>query len=287
MNTVLLCIGMPVVTSVVHLLFKCPIIDLPILATESNFILSGGYAPNQIATILGLGMFVFATRIFLVPSSRKVLLLNVIIFAYIYYRSLLTFSRGGTVTGIIIILILFCSLLIHKNYYENLKAKIGLFLLLLIAVFYLTSIHSKDQLWYRYTDKNPNGAQKSEDKNGRQAIAIREVDLFEKNPLFGVGVGEGKQIRKTESGKIINSHSEITRMLAEHGILGMLSLLILMITPVIHFLKNKQNIFIICFFVFWLLTINHSAMRVAAPAFIYALGLMNLKNEEDLVQLKT
>lgn len=287
MNTVLLCIGLPVITSVVHLLLKCPLLDLPILATESNYILSGGYAPNQTATILGLGMFVFASRLFLVPSSRKIMALNTIIFVYIYYRALLTFSRGGTMTGIIIIMILFCGLLLQRNYYENLKVKIGSFLVLLLAVFWLTSIQSKDQLWYRYTDKNPNGAQKSEDTDGRQAIAMKEMSLFEKNPILGVGVGEGKEIRKTESGRIINSHSEITRMLAEHGILGMLSLLILIITPFVLFLKNKQNIFLLCFFVFWLLTINHSAMRVAAPAFIYALALLDFKKEEDLVQLKT
>lgn len=286
-NTIMLTMGMPVVSYAIYLLFKCPLRDLPILATESNFILSGGYAPNQTATILGLGMFVFASRLFLIPSSRKVMLLNTIIFVYIYYRSLLTFSRGGTVTGIIVILVLLCTLLINGRHYKNFNLKIGGFLMLLVATFWLTSFQTGGQLWYRYTDKNPNGAQKSEEINGRQDIAMKEIILFEKNPLLGVGVGEGKEIRKTDSGKIINTHSEITRILAEHGILGMFSLFILIVTPFILFLKNRQNIYLISFFAFWVLTINHSAMRVAAPAFLYAMALLNIKKEEKSVQFET
>lgn len=215
------------------------------------------------------------------------MLLNTIIFVYIYYRSLLTFSRGGTVTGIIVILVLLCTLLINGRHYKNFNLKIGGFLMLLVATFWLTSFQTGGQLWYRYTDKNPNGAQKSEEINGRQDIAMKEIILFEKNPLLGVGVGEGKEIRKTDSGKIINTHSEITRILAEHGILGMFSLFILIVTPFILFLKNRQNIYLISFFAFWVLTINHSAMRVAAPAFLYAMALLNIKKEEKSVQFET
>lgn len=276
-NSILLAIGMPVLSYVAYLFLKCPIYDLPIPSTESNYVLSGGLTPNQTATLLGFGMFVFTARLFLISSSRKIMLCNVFIIVYIYYRCLLTFSRGGTLTGIIIILLLFCLLFIHFYQYKTLKYKIGSFLLLLTAVFFLTSFQTDNLLWKRYADQNPSGLKKSEDKNGRNQIAMQEILLFEKSPIFGIGVGKGKEIRKTETGKTTNSHSEITRMLAEHGLFGIASLLILILTPFILFVKkNKKDIYLICFFTFWLLTINHSAMRIAAPAFIYALSLLDI-----------
>ena len=66
-------------------------------------------------------------------------------------------------------------------------------------------------------------------------------------------------------------------MLAEHGSLGIICLLILFITPIILYLDNKEHIYMFCFLTFWLLTINHAAMRTAAPAFIYALTLLKVK----------
>jgi len=50
-------------------------------------------------------------------------------------------------------------------------------------------------------------------------------------------------------------------------------------------LDNKQNVYLVCFIVFWILTINHAAMRMAAPAFVYALSLLKVVviNEKEPV----
>ena len=53
--------------------------------------------------------------------------------------------------------------------------------------------------------------------------------------------------------------------------------MILGITPLLLYLNNRQNIFVFAFVVFWLLTINHAAMRLAAPAFVYALSLLKIQ----------
>lgn len=283
LNTILLAIGLPIISFVVYLLLKCPLNHFVIGNTESNYMLSGGYAPNQAATILGLGIFVFTARLFFVSSSRKVMILNILILSYSYYRTLLTFSRGGTITGVSVILLLFFILLIIYKKNMTLRLKIGGFVLLLFVGFWLTSFQTNSLLYMRYADQNPNGLQKSYETNGRQDIAKSEIKMFEKNPILGVGVGEATIIRKTESGLETMTHNELTRTLAEHGAFGMLSLLILILTPLLGYLKNRRNIiYSICFFAFCLLTINHSAMRVAAPAFLYALALLEIEKEEEI-----
>jgi hypothetical protein len=75
---------------------------------------------------------------------------------------------------------------------------------------------------------------------------------------------------------VIASHNEITRLIGEHGFFGILALLLLFTVPLIALLGNKGNIYIIPFLLFWFLTLNHAAMRTAAPAFIYALSLLKV-----------
>jgi hypothetical protein len=56
------------------------------------------------------------------------------------------------------------------------------------------------------------------------------------HPIVGVGVGRAREERIEATGDVVASHSEVSRLLAEHGMLGVLSLLILGITPLV-FLK--------------------------------------------------
>jgi hypothetical protein len=83
-------------------------------------------------------------------------------------------------------------------------------------------------------------------------------------------------MREKSLGVAVASHNEITRMLAEHGLFGILGLLILFITPFVLYIHNRQHLYFLSFFIFWLLTINHAAMRTAAPAFVYALTLLSV-----------
>jgi hypothetical protein len=60
-------------------------------------------------------------------------------------------------------------------------------------------------------------------------------------------------------------------MLAEHGTLGILGLLILLFTPLVLYLENKFNMF--CCVLLLVLTINHAAMRNRSASFLFSLSL--------------
>jgi hypothetical protein len=84
----------------------------------------------------------------------------------------------------------------------------------------------------------------------------------------------GKEIRKDTFEGAVASHNEISRMMSEHGLFGICGLILLFLTPFILYINNRQHLYFLSFYVFWLLTINHAAMRTAAPAFVYALTLL-------------
>jgi O-antigen ligase len=107
---------------------------------------------------------------------------------------------------------------------------------------------------------------------------------------LGIGVGNGKYERmKSHERLTAASHNEVGRLVEEHGLIGFILLLLLLIVPLINFFKanNFQKAFIIAFYIMWFLTINHSAMRVALPGFIYALSLIRITDiENDLIDDK-
>ena len=278
MNSILLSMGLPIISCMVYLTFYTPNIRDVITSTQSSFETSGGYGPNQVATILGLGMFIFFSRIILESRTKFMVAVNLFIALNIAYRGMVTFSRGGMITGFLMIILLVLFLYSKSGFKGRVKLNylIVLIAVAMIATWGYTSFQTGGLIDKRYANQDAAGRVKESKFTGREEIALSEIDLFLKNPIFGVGVGKGKEAREEFTGEQALSHDEITRMLAEHGSLGILALLILFFTPLFLYLENKFNMFLLCFVTFWLLTINHAAMRTAAPAFVYSLSLLNI-----------
>ncbi|MCK8141429.1 O-antigen ligase family protein [Flavobacterium sp. I-SCBP12n] len=278
-NTVLLSMGLPILSCVIYLILYTPNLQEVITGTESNFETSGGFGPNQVATILGLGMFIFFSRFILDSKTKLQIIINLFIALNIMYRGMLTFSRGGMITGFLMILLLLIFLYFKSNQAGKFKLSyIMVFLgFAMMATWTYTSFQTDGLINKRYSNQDAAGRVKESQFTGREEIARSEIEIFLKNPIFGVGVGKGTEVRKAETGIKAASHDEITRMLAEHGTLGIFALLILVVTPLVLFLQNNFNMFLLCFVFFWFLTINHAAMRIAAPAFVYSLALLNVQ----------
>ena len=136
----------------------------------------------------------------------------------------------------------------------------------------------------RYAGKNANGVKKEDITSGRIDIFISQIESFYNSPFFGIGVGNGKYDRLSSTENITAaSHNEISRLIEEHGLMGIIILLILFTVPIAHmFYANYfQKAFLLAFFLFWILTINHSAMRIAFPSFIYGLSLVKIIDDEE------
>lgn len=278
-NNILLSMGLPIISCMVYLSLYTPNIQDVITSTQSNFEASGGFGPNQVATFLGLGMFIFFSRIILESRSKFLVILNLIVVFNISYRGMVTFSRGGMITGFLMIVLLLVFLYFKSNYRGKVKLNyiIVIIALAMMSIWGYTSLQTGGLINKRYQNQDAAGKAKESQFTGREDVAQNEIKLFLENPIFGVGVGKGVEVREVQTGVFILSHDEITRMLAEHGTLGILGLLILFITPLVLYLENSFNMFMLCFVAFWFLTINHAAMRTAVPAFVYSLSLLNVQ----------
>ncbi|MCV9931230.1 O-antigen ligase family protein [Flavobacterium sp. LS1R47] len=289
LQNIVLAMGLPIVSTTAYLFLYNPSVQSVVTGTQSNFETSGGFGPNQVSTILGLGMFVFFTQLILFSKSKKMLILNGILLLVISYRAIVTFSRGGVITGVVMIAILLLLLYFHSS--REVKGKLAMVFVITaimgIGIWTYTSVQTSGLIEKRYANQDATGRVKKDRLGGREAIIEVELKTFFDNPILGVGAGLGKEYRKKAFGVDVASHNEITRMISEHGFLGILGLLILFIMPFVLYYINRSNLYFLSFYVFWFLTINHAAMRTAAPAFVYALTLISVINYKTDNYVKT
>lgn len=279
LQNVLIAMGLPILTTTVYLFLYNPSVRDVITGTQSNFETSGGFGPNQVSTILGLGIFIFFAQLVLFSKSKFEIIINGALLIFISYRGIVTFSRGGIFTAVAMII----ALLIVLYFYSGPRGKKKMSLifvvtgLLAFGIWTYSSLQTRGLINKRYANQDAIGRTKSDRLGGREEIMDAEIKLFLDSPVMGVGAGLSKYRRVEMLGGEVASHSEITRLLSEHGIFGILAFLILLITPFALFINNRQNLYLLSFVLFWLLTINHAAMRIAAPAFLYAMSLLSVR----------
>ena len=276
---------LPIFSMISFIYFRTPSLEEMVFGTLSNFVTSGGFGPNQVATIIGFGAFILGVFLFIRVNLSVYIFLDAIFLSYFIYRGLLTFSRGGMITaGIAFIIFSLFIILYKKITIVKISKYLFVTMILLLGIWLYTSNVTGGMIDNRYSGKNSIGIKKKDISAGRNEIFKSQINNFYNSPFFGIGVGNGKYIR-IESGKKITaaSHNEVSRLIEEHGILGIIALLILLLTPLenIYFSNNYQRAFLSAFYIFWFLTINHSAMRIAFPAFVYGLSLIRIVPDEE------
>lgn len=272
---------MPLVANMVYLfLFRQSLQDA-LISMSGNYAATGGYGPNQVSTVMGLGAFILVTRLFVV-KNRIINMIDLVLLALMGYRAVITFSRGGVITALVCITAFLAIYYYHENSRSRSSIKRKIFLLgaAIFAVWTYTTFDTGGLIVNRYTNRDAAGRLKEDITTGRAELVETELEGFYHNPVIGVGVGRAKELRVDEVGYEIASHSEISRLLSEHGLLGMLAVLILLFVPIIFWTKFKNNYYFLAFLAFWFLTINHSAMRIALPAFVYGLALLYIVDEK-------
>ena len=275
---------LPLFSMITYMFFKTPNLKDIAFGGVSLGETSGGFGPNQVATVIGFGMFILGVLILTKRRLTGFVFLDALILAYFTYRGLLTFSRGGVITGAIALIFMAFFYVLYRRSYKKFFQYIFVAGIFSVAVWVYTSDVTGGMINNRYTGRNARGIKKKDATAGRLKIITTQLSNFQNAPLFGIGVGNGKYLRQLQSKRVTAaSHNELTRLIEEHGVIGLVILIILLVVPISHFFQSDslQRSFVFAFFVFWFLTINHSAMRIAFPGFIYGLSLINIIDRDE------
>lgn len=277
---------LPIVACLGFLNLKSPALRDIEFTFSANFAASGGYGPNQVASIIGLGLLILVFAfIFRIPLYKSRIMLVGLV-AFLTYRGLLTFSRGGLLAPVLVSALMLGSYYLN-NWREIRKlgaAMLSVLVLTLIGWFIFEQINTAtgNRLYYRFSGERPTGDHVGLDRytSGRYDIILKDIRVFLDNPMWGVGPGMGKYSR-FEQGyhEIAAAHIEQSRMLSEHGVWGIVALLILVFYPIRVYLSRKnyyERLLMIMGVSFCFFFMTHSATRLAMPMFMYGMSFMRL-----------
>jgi O-antigen ligase len=241
---------------------------------SSNDATSGGWGPNQVAAALGFG----ATIAFLGALNEKRWWLRLVFFGLMLVlaaQSALTFSRGGVYCfgGAAVASVVFFA--------RDARTRLKIIVFILLGLGTLTFVvlprlndFTGGALESRFADTN---------SSGREEMIWVDFQIWAENPLLGVGPGEAAENRLDSIGKAAASHTEYTRLLAEHGSLGLGALLLLFVTGLLNIKRAptaKQKgmaAALMCWSTLYMLI---NAMRLVMPAFAFGLCSVILLAEE-------
>ena len=285
-NKLLLYFVMPIFAMAVVLFFKTPDLSEVTFTLNSNRKLSGGFGANQVSTVLGLGIFIVGLSLFSGYKITGYKILDIGLVALFGIRGLLTFSRGGIITAVGALFVAIFIFAIKANNPQLIKKLVvtGVFVGLAgLMVFNYTNELTGGFLKKRYANESSEKGKKRDFTTGRLKILMSELEAFEEYPILGAGVGMGKYFRIERGSKSMASHTEFSRMLAEHGIYGLLALLILIFSPLFYFLETNDlsKPLVAAFTILCFLTMTHGAMRLAMPGFLYGLIFIHLLPTTD------
>lgn len=282
---------LPLISVLCHSFFKAPDLDKVEFGLGANMATSGGFGSNQVSTGLGLAsflIFIFWINRWRFSGYRWLDTLMMIIFIL---QGLLTFSRGGMVTGFVGIVMVIVFL--KRASPEQSKAfhipRIGKYLLpaigLMIGAFYVVNIITNGMLFLRYQGETTGtmAGNKEKDLNtitsGRLDIFEGDMDLWLEHPVFGVGVGASKYLRDKMHNVV--AHVEFSRLLAEHGLLGLIYFCLLIYLGIRLPRSNADPsvVAIVCaFFAVGVFTSFHAAMRTFVSPLTIGLSMIYVRS---------
>ena len=235
-------------------------------STVENKITSGGFGPNQVSTVLGFGM-VICTILFFIESKKITKIILILFWVFFSFQAALSFSRGGLYGGLLgtIILVLF-------NFDK--KFIVGLSFLFVITIVSFKVIFSNEKIIAADQGLALIDRVTRLTTTGRVDMMIQDINIFFENPLLGVGLGQSSEYHiKNIYGKITGSHTFYTRLLAEHGIFGLMCMLILLSTALkslVYHDPNQHKSITISILSWSAFTMMHNDVRLGLTAVMFS-----------------
>jgi hypothetical protein len=242
----------------------------------SNAASSGGYGPNQVSALIGVGALICIFLVFL--ERRPVLRVTASVLAiWFLAQSALTFSRGGSLN-------LFVALVVVTPFFFRTAQSAVRFLAVGAAVTIVITFAmipviqniTGDQFGQRFTSANP---------TLRQDLMTEELETWSQNVALGVGVGMMERTIEDkgagERGEIprVSAHTEYTRLLAEHGLPGLVAILV-MIAIAIRSVRSQvlfEGRIIAIVLVVWTASeVAHAATRLSMAPYLFALAALTI-----------
>jgi hypothetical protein len=238
---------------------------------ESNFATSGGFGPNQVSSMLGLGAFIALLTLIIFRNKTSYKIYFALAALLCTAQSVMTFSRGGIYNALAAILaVSLWELRKPGQSWQRLAPVVGAAMMFLLLVFPVLNNLTGGSLQERFQDV---------DTARREDLATTDVKIFLENPVLGVGVGLAYDYRQRFLGYKAMAHTEFSRLLSEHGAFGVVALLSLLAMTLVNLKRQPSNLgraMVIGAAAWSVMFMLNAGMRLGAPSFIWGLTFVTI-----------
>lgn len=230
----------------------------------SNFEAAGGFGPNQVSALLCFGALLCILIVLQARVTVRERLFALATAAWLVGQAILTFSRGGVFAlAIAAAAVGLTALTVSRQRTRTIVVAavvcvLGTLVLSWVGAF--TDGASDDRL--------------SNTRTSRSELNEADLELFYENPMTGVGVGMAKFER--DFSQLSAPHTEYTRLLAEHGIVGALAIVLLgvMAYRIVRSSQGWYRIASVGLIMMSLAQMAHSATRIGCIPLGFALAAL-------------
>jgi hypothetical protein len=298
----------PALMVLAYTVIRTPDLDSIEFTLGANFKTAGGFGSNQVATIQGLGLFLsflFWINRWYLTGNRVV---DTLIMAGFAFQGLLSFSRGGMIGGAlaIIVYLFFVTKASSREAKRFNLPKVGKYvlpaLITIALTFQIVDSITSGLLSLRYrgeTTKTVLG-EAEVDLNtlttGRFDIFQNDLEIWNDYFVLGTGIGGSTYLRNvaegidTRSGHN-SSHVELSRLLSEHGLLGLFFFLLLVYIGFQLATKPgnpKYKGILVAFYALAIYTTFHAATRTYITPLLVGLSMLKVyDSNEPEIEVKT
>ena len=240
----------------------------------SNAASSGGYGPNQVSALIGVGAML-ATFLVFFERRPPLRVFAAVLAVWFLAQSALTFSRGGSF-NLVVALIVAIPFFLRTAQMAMRFLAVATLVVLVIALVMIPVIQgiTGNQFGERFTSSDP---------TLRTDLMRVEMEAWQDNLALGVGVGmmertvEDRGAADRGEQPELPTHTEYTRLLAEHGLLG-LGVILVLIALAFRAVRSQRlldgRIFAVVLVAWCATEVGHSATRLALVPFLFALASM-------------
>ncbi len=287
-------IALPLISSLAYVFVKTPDYDQISFDLSANFDTTGGFGSNQVSTIFGLGgllsflFFIFRWRL---TGNR---LTDIGLFFMFSFQGLLTFSRGGIV-GMALAILVLLYLLTQAGILVKAKFKLPNFAQYVFPIvfvgffaFQIADDITGGNLSLRYQGETYGTSIGAKEKDiniittNRFNIFMEDIELFKEYGIWGVGVGASQRLRGGDVSEGTAAHVELSRLIAEHGILGIFYFILLILVYFIYVRTVAHPVhkaILACLFILALYSTFHAATRTFVTPLLFGLSMIRIKTD--------
>lgn len=246
---------------------------------KSNFITSGGFGPVQVSSLMGLTALL-AILLCLVEDELVPRILAGLLAVLATVQSFLTFSRGGMFATAFAL----AGLALSQTRSKETRRRVLVAVLIVFAVGYAFVVP-----WVDNFTGNKFQERFKDTHTGRSTLAANDVDVFLHHLPWGVGPGMSKYqrlgydvctLRSDACSAEGSSHTEFTRVLSEHGLTGVITIVLILVLCSHAVRAAGPSLPITITFLVWAVAqMFYANMRVVAIPLTFALAFVRIREQ--------